>query len=95
MFLKCLKVSFKVNISMTFSYLNFFVYFSLAFSVTLFCTEAVIAIAIILLRRSKLFGGELGGPVIAKYTTSAFMFSLWIIYITLSTLEVYGVIKGF
>ncbi len=36
---------------------------SLAFSVTLYCGMAVIAIIILLIRRRKFIGGELGGPV--------------------------------
>uniref|UniRef100_A0A1B6G5H0 Calx-beta domain-containing protein n=1 Tax=Cuerna arida TaxID=1464854 RepID=A0A1B6G5H0_9HEMI len=65
---------------------------NLGFSVMVFCTEALFAISVLLLRRSKYVGGELGGPVGLKYLTSAFMFGLWIIYLTLSTLEAYGVI---
>ncbi|KAG8317883.1 Sodium/calcium exchanger 3 [Homalodisca vitripennis] len=66
--------------------------FSLGFSVMVFCTEALFAIFVLLLRRSNYVGGELGGPVGIKYLTSAFMFGLWLIYLTLSTLEAYGVI---
>lgn len=69
--------------------------FSLAFSVTLFLSGAFISIAILLLRRSKRVGGELGGPVGLKYVTSAVLFGLWVIYLVASSLEAYGVIKGF
>ncbi|XP_060520508.1 sodium/calcium exchanger 3 isoform X2 [Cylas formicarius] len=68
---------------------------NLAFSVTIFCTEAAVAILILVLRRSKVVGGELGGPTCLKYATSALLFSLWILYLLLSTLEAYGIIKGF
>uniref|UniRef100_T1PL58 Sodium/calcium exchanger protein n=1 Tax=Musca domestica TaxID=7370 RepID=T1PL58_MUSDO len=68
---------------------------TIAFSVTLFCTEALIAILILMLRRSKKVGGELGGPKKIKYISSGIMFSLWVIYLLVSTLEAYGVIKGF
>lgn len=70
---------------------------SLAFSVTLFCTEAVIAIIILLVRRSKTIGsgGELGGAACGKYFSGALLFGLWIIYLVVSSLEAYGVIKGF
>lgn len=68
---------------------------SLAFSVTLFCSEAVIAIIILMLRRSKRVGGELGGPENLKYLTVAFLVGLWLIYLIMSSLEAYGVIKGF
>ena len=73
---------------------HFFV-FSIAFSVTLFCSEALIAIVILLLRRSKKVGGELGGPRNIKIVSSIILFSLWIIYLLVSTLEAYGVIHGF
>lgn len=68
---------------------------SLAFSVTLFCTEALIAICILMIRRNNSFGGELGGPNTCKYISSAILFSLWIIYVVLGSLEAYGVIEGF
>lgn len=62
---------------------------------TLFCSEAVIAIIILMLRRSKTVGGELGGPKGYKYLTVAFLIGLWLIYLIMSSLEAYGVIKGF
>lgn len=68
---------------------------SLAFSVTLFCSEACLVILVLLARRSKTIGGELGGPFIPKVLTSAFLFSLWLLYLIMSTLEAYGVIQGF
>ncbi|XP_055851753.1 sodium/calcium exchanger 3 isoform X2 [Episyrphus balteatus] len=68
---------------------------SLAFSVTLFCTEALIAIGILMIRRSNAFGGELGGPTTCKYISSGILFSLWIIYVVLGSLEAYGIIEGF
>lgn len=67
--------------------------FSLAFSVTLFCSEAVVAIIILLLRRSKAVGGELGGPPVIKYITATALISLWLIYLLMSSLEAYGVIN--
>ncbi|XP_074037484.1 sodium/calcium exchanger 3 isoform X2 [Leptinotarsa decemlineata] len=68
---------------------------NLAFSVTIFCTEAVLVILILFLRRSKYIGGELGGPTCMKYSTSALFFLLWILYLVMSSLEVYDVIHGF
>jgi solute carrier family 8 (sodium/calcium exchanger) len=65
----------------------------LAFSVTLFCSEAAIAIIILLVRRSKAVGGELGGPPIIKYITATALIGLWVIYLLMSSLEAYGVIK--
>lgn len=69
--------------------------FSLAFSVTLFLSGAFISIAVLLLRRSKKIGGELGGPNPFKYGTSLLLFGLWICYLVASSLEAYGVITGF
>lgn len=40
-------------------------------------------------------GGELGGPQTCKYVSGALLFGLWIIYLIMSSLEAYGVIKGF
>ncbi|KAF6197503.1 hypothetical protein GE061_020137 [Apolygus lucorum] len=68
---------------------------NLAFSVTIFCSEALIAIIIIVLRRCDSIGGELGGPQKSKIITSIFFLSLWIFYLVMSTLEVYDVIEGF
>jgi solute carrier family 8 (sodium/calcium exchanger) len=69
--------------------------FSLAFSVTIFCSEALVAITILLARRSKLVGGELGGPKLIKYITSLVLVTLWLVYLLMASLEAYGVIKGF
>ncbi|KAI5740880.1 hypothetical protein M8J76_008143 [Diaphorina citri] len=68
---------------------------NLAFSVTLFCSEALIAIIILMLRRHRCVGGELGGPACIKYVTAFFLASLWFFYVTMSTLEAYDVIEGF
>ncbi|XP_011496483.1 PREDICTED: sodium/calcium exchanger 3 [Ceratosolen solmsi marchali] len=68
---------------------------SLAFSVTLFCTEACVVIVVLMCRRSAAIGGELGGPFVPKVVTSLLLFSLWIFYLIMSTLEAYGVIQGF
>ncbi|XP_047537115.1 sodium/calcium exchanger 3 isoform X1 [Vanessa atalanta] len=68
---------------------------NLAFSVTMFCSEAALAVLVLVLRRRKSIGGELGGPRGIKIVTSMFFFSLWLIYLTMSTLEAYGFIEGF
>lgn len=67
----------------------------MAFSVTLFCSEACLVIVVLMVRRMKSIGGELGGPFIPKVVTSVFLFSLWLLYLIMSTLEAYGVIQGF
>lgn len=68
---------------------------SLGFSVTLFCILAVACITVMLMRRVKRVGGELGGPPLYKYLSASFMFSLWIIYIVVSSLQYYGHITAF
>ncbi|CAH1637902.1 unnamed protein product [Spodoptera littoralis] len=68
---------------------------NLAFSVTMYCSEACIAVLVLVLRRRKSIGGELGGPKVIKIITSMFFFSLWLVYLTMSSLEAYDVIPGF
>ncbi|XP_055389239.1 sodium/calcium exchanger 1-like [Condylostylus longicornis] len=68
---------------------------TLAFSVTLFCSEAALTVIVLLMRRNKIVGGELGGPVVIKYVSGAILFGLWLIYVIVSSLEAYGVIQGF
>ena len=68
---------------------------SLAFSVTIFCVFAFVCIMIILLRRSPIIGGELGGPKKFKLITSTILIGLWMMYVLLSSLESYCHIKGF
>lgn len=68
---------------------------SLAFSVTLFCSMALFAISILLLRRSKKVGGELGGPMKYKIPTAVTLVCFWLFYILMSSFEAYGIIKGF
>ncbi|XP_037045001.1 sodium/calcium exchanger 1-like [Bradysia coprophila] len=68
---------------------------TLAFTLSLFLAGAIIAIGILLARRSKKVGGELGGPAGLKYATSAVLFGIWLMYVTTSTLEAYGIVEGF
>lgn len=68
---------------------------SLAFSVTLFCCFALVTIGIMMFRRRRSIGGELGGPQPYKYVTSAILVCLWIIYIILSALVSYCYIPSF
>ncbi|KAL7831570.1 hypothetical protein SRHO_G00310730 [Serrasalmus rhombeus] len=68
---------------------------TLAFSVTLFTIFAFVCIAVLMYRRRPEIGGELGGPRNAKRLTSGLFFSLWLLYIVLSSLEAYCIIKGF
>jgi len=66
---------------------------SLGFSVTIFCVEALIAIAVLLIRRNPAVGGELGGPKAVKTVTSSLFVCLWITYVGVSAMEAYGVIN--
>lgn len=65
---------------------------SLGFSVTVFCIEALLAIAILLARRSPAVGGELGGPKAIKTISSACFVFFWVFYVFISALEAYKVI---
>jgi len=69
---------------------------SLGFSVTLYTICAICAIILILCRRFiGAFGNaELGGNVALKYVSGAFMLSLWVLYVVLSALQVYGEIEN-
>ncbi|XP_045593299.2 sodium/calcium exchanger 1 isoform X10 [Procambarus clarkii] len=67
---------------------------NLAFSVTLFCVEALVAIALMMARRHPSIGGELGGPRRSKIATSCFLIFLWIFYVLISTLEAYKIIPS-
>jgi len=63
--------------------------------VTLFCTEAFVVVIVLMLRRNKSIGGELGGPPVAKYVTGTVLIGLWVFYIVISSLEAYDIIEGF
>merc|ERR1712002_254960 len=66
---------------------------SLGFSVTIFCIEALLAIIILMLRRSPVVGGELGGPKLFKTISSAIFVFFWVFYVMISALEAYDVIE--
>ncbi|KAH7722403.1 sodium/calcium exchanger 3-like protein [Aphelenchoides avenae] len=68
---------------------------TLAFSVTIFCIEALVCIVCIVLRRHPIVGGELGGPKKFQIITSTFFASLWLFYVGISALEAYCYIAGF
>ncbi|XP_034239306.1 sodium/calcium exchanger 3-like isoform X1 [Thrips palmi] len=68
---------------------------NLAFNVTIFCVGAFVSILVMLLRRLKCVGGELGGPKVLKYLTTGLLMSLWFTYIILACLEAYGIMEGF
>merc|ERR1712033_16718 len=64
---------------------------SLGFSVTIFCIEALLAILILMARRSPVVGGELGGPKLFKTISSSLFVFFWCFYVAISALEAYGV----
>merc|ERR1712024_57289 len=66
---------------------------SLGFSVTIFCIEALLAILILMARRSPAVGGELGGPKLFKTISSSIFVFFWCFYVAISAMEAYGVIK--
>jgi solute carrier family 8 (sodium/calcium exchanger) len=66
---------------------------SLGFSVTIFCIEALMAIAILMCRRHPAVGGELGGPKSVKTITGAIFVFFWCFYVFISALEAYDVIE--
>jgi len=69
---------------------------SLGFCLTIFCILAVVAILLLVIRRSpKVAGGELGGPPLCKKISASFFFGFWFLYVILSALEQYCHIQGF
>ncbi|KRG02343.1 uncharacterized protein Dmoj_GI10756, isoform F [Drosophila mojavensis] len=66
---------------------------TIGFAVTLFCGEAVIAIGVMMIRRSsKSIRAELGGPTISKWMYASILLLLWVVYLIVSTLEAYDII---
>jgi len=68
---------------------------SLGFSVTVYTCCAILTIGVLMLRRYVgAFGkSELGGPTATKYISALFLVFLWIMYVVLSSLQSYDVIK--
>ena len=67
----------------------------LAFSVTLYCVMAIIAVVLLIVRRCDAVGGELGGPMKYKLPTTFLLVGCFFLYILLSSMEAYGIINGF
>jgi solute carrier family 8 (sodium/calcium exchanger) len=61
---------------------------NLAFNTLIFSILAVICLVFLYIRRVFL-GGELGGPKGLQYVSSVFLSLLWIVYILISSLQVY------
>lgn len=66
---------------------------TLAMSVTVYCIEAVICVAVLVLRRK--IGGELGGPMKYRIPTTILFVFLWVTYIIISSMVSYCYIPGF
>ena len=61
----------------------------LSFSVMMFLIVACVCFVVLIARRF-LIGGELGGPTVSKYISAVICCSLWVIYIVMSIVQVYG-----
>ena len=64
----------------------------LTFSIAVFLAVAIVCFAVLVARR-QIIGGELGGGTTSKYASGVFLFFLWFLYILLSTLQAYEIIK--
>lgn len=64
----------------------------LAFSVIVFLIVAIVCFIVLIFRRIWV-GGELGGTPTGRYASGVFLFFLWFIYILMSTLQAYDIIK--
>lgn len=69
---------------------------ALGFSVLLYSIAAILAIALLMLRRKLAFFGnaELGGTVAPKYMSGAILVGLWFSYVMLSSLQAYEKINA-
>ncbi|XP_072167708.1 sodium/calcium exchanger Calx-like [Diadema setosum] len=68
---------------------------SLAFSVATYTVCAIVTIVVLMMRRYFGFFGkaELGGPTLSRYITSGILMFLWVLYVLLSSLQEYTIIK--
>lgn len=63
---------------------------TLAYSVIVFSSCAIVAIALLYIRRvTKSINGELGGPKEMKIATSIFLVGLWFVYIGMSAIKIF------
>ena len=69
---------------------------TLVFSVIVYTCCAILAVTILIVRRfSPVFGNaELDGPTLPKRISSFLFIGLWFLYVILSVLQSYGVIKS-
>jgi len=70
---------------------------SLSFGVTVFCIGAFVTLTTLVMRRYCVCcgNGELGGPRVTKILTALFFIGIWLAYLTLSGLNIYGIVDGF
>lgn len=69
---------------------------NLGFTVLVYSVFAIIAIAVLMVRRKfKPIGAELGGPKKYKTISSLIFVSLWVLYIILAALDSYCIIETF
>lgn len=61
----------------------------MALAVILFLITSVICFALLIVRR-KFVGGELGGPPMSKYASAGFLCLLWVIFVIILSMKVYG-----
>ncbi|MFH4976602.1 hypothetical protein AB6A40_003311 [Gnathostoma spinigerum] len=68
---------------------------TLGFSVIIFMALSFLCLGLFVIRRfMKFFGSaELGGPLVPKLLTGFVFFFLWVIYVSLSTLQAYDIIR--
>lgn len=64
----------------------------LTFSIAVFLAVACVCFVVLIARR-YIIGGELGGKTTSKYASGIFLFFLWFLYVLLSTLQAYEIIK--
>ena len=68
---------------------------SIGYTLTIYFAFAVMAIAILMIRRFSLIGGELGGPLVGRIATVMLFFTFWISYVSMSALDSYCLIRTY
>ena len=68
---------------------------TLSISVVTYSVCAILCFMLLLVRRcTKLFGrAELGGPNVTKYVSGFFLIFLWFVYVLISCLVIYEILK--
>jgi len=63
----------------------------MSLAVSLFLLASVCCFAVLGIRR-KVIGGELGGPPRTKYLSAGYLVTLWVVFVIVLSLKVYGVV---